>query len=195
MGSFVKHMVMCHAYSRQPSHRQFHPRSETATCSSSTEGPAGASRRWVLASSCLAASALLPAVAQRPPLAVAESWGARSYVREKYFQPEISPEDSVARIRQTAEGLREMKHMLDTMSWRYVLFYIRFKMAYLSSDLKNAMATLPEGRRKPYVTAANELVDNMAELDRYVRTPKVYESYVYYEKTLKSLDDIMAQLA
>ena len=58
--------------------------------------------------------------------------------------------------------------MLDTMSWRYVLFYVRFKMAYLSSDLKNAMASLPESRRKKYVVAANEVVDNMTEV-RWIR--------------------------
>ena len=33
------------------------------------------------------------------------------------------------------------------------------------------------------------------QLDYYVRTPKVYESYLYYEKTLKSLDDLVALLA
>jgi len=28
------------------------------------------------------------------------------------------------------------------------------------------------------------------QFDRFVRTPKVYESYLFYEKTLKSLDDV-----
>lgn len=85
--------------------------------------------------------------------------------------------------------------MLETMSWRYVIFYIRLKSAYLSQDLKNAMTTLPESRRRSYANKANELVDNMAEFDYYVRTPKVYESYLYYEKTLKSIDDLVAMLA
>ncbi|CAL5355044.1 unnamed protein product [Camellia sinensis] len=85
--------------------------------------------------------------------------------------------------------------MLETMSWRYVLFYIRLKQSYLSQDMQNAMSTVPENRRQSYVNAANELVDNMAEFDNYIRTPKVYESYVYYEKTLKSIDDLVALLA
>lgn len=101
----------------------------------------------------------------------------------------------MARIRQTAEGLHSIRHMLETMSWRYVIFYIRLKSAYLSQDLKNAMTTLPESRRRSYANKANELVDNMAEFDYYVRTPKVYESYLYYEKTLKSIDDLVAMLA
>ena len=33
------------------------------------------------------------------------------------------------------------------------------------------------------------------QLDRYVRSPKVYESYLYYEKTLKSIDNVVAILA
>lgn len=33
------------------------------------------------------------------------------------------------------------------------------------------------------------------QFDYYVRTPKVYESYLYYEKTLKSIDDLVAMLA
>ncbi|KAA8529402.1 hypothetical protein F0562_033799 [Nyssa sinensis] len=85
--------------------------------------------------------------------------------------------------------------MLEAMSWRYVLFYIRLKAAYLSQDMKNAMSMVPESKRKSYLKTANELVDNMYEFDYYVRTPKIYESYVYYEKTLKSIDDLVALLA
>lgn len=39
------------------------------------------------------------------------------------------------------------------------------------------------------------LDDDVFQLDYYVRTPKVYESYLYYEKTLKSIDDLVALLA
>ncbi|AAD39297.1 Photosynthetic NDH subunit of lumenal location 2 [Arabidopsis thaliana] len=124
-----------------------------------------------------------------------EKWGTRSFIKEKYFMPGLSPEDAAARIKQTAEGLRDMREMLDHMSWRYVIFYIRLKQAYLSQDLTNAMNILPESRRNDYVQAANELVENMSELDFYVRTPKVYESYLYYEKTLKSIDNVVEFLA
>ncbi|XP_078432867.1 psbQ-like 2 [Wolffia australiana] len=188
MGGFAMQLLLCQACSGQPSDHRLQSPGGSSTCPPSCEVPTRTSRRWALAASFLATVAL-------PPLANAETWGARSYVREKYFQPALSPEESAARIRQTAQGLREMRPMLETMSWRYVLFYVRSKMAYLSADLKNAMEGLPESRRQPFVATANELVDNMTELDRFVRTPKVYESYVYYEKTLKSLDDIVAQLA
>ncbi|KAI3779195.1 hypothetical protein L2E82_08782 [Cichorium intybus] len=129
------------------------------------------------------------------PAASAESWGTRSFIKERFFEPGLSPEDAVARIRQTREGLHSIRNMLETMSWRYVLFYIRLKAAYLSQDLKNAMSTVPEPRKSSYVKAANELVDNMSEFDYYVRSPKVYESYLYYEKTLTSIDNLVALLA
>ncbi|RWR78350.1 photosynthetic NDH subunit of subcomplex B 4, chloroplastic-like protein [Cinnamomum micranthum f. kanehirae] len=137
-------------------------------------------------------SALGLQLAATPPLVVAkELWGTHSFIKERFFQEGLSPEEAVARIKQTTEGLHAMRPMLETMSWRYVIFYIRLKSAYLSSDLNNALRTLPESpRRTSYVKTANELVDNMAELDYYVRTPKVYESYLYYERTLKSLDDL-----
>ncbi|KAK6242723.1 hypothetical protein SCA6_008112 [Theobroma cacao] len=96
-------------------------------------------------------------------VAVAENWGTRSFLRERFFEPGLSPEDAAARIKQTAEGLHSMREMLDNMSWRYVMFYIRLKQAYLSQDLKNAMSTLPQARKEEYVKTANELVDNMAE--------------------------------
>ncbi|XP_071716447.1 photosynthetic NDH subunit of lumenal location 2, chloroplastic [Rutidosis leptorrhynchoides] len=128
-------------------------------------------------------------------VALAENWGTRSFIKERFFEPGLSAEDAVARIRQTREGLHSIRNMLETMSWRYVLFYIRLKSAYLSQDLKNAMSMVPEINKSSYVKAANELVDNMSEFDYYVRTPKVYESYLYYEKTLKSIDDLVAVLA
>ncbi|CAH1431626.1 unnamed protein product [Lactuca virosa] len=54
---------------------------------------------------------------------------------------------------------------------------------------------VPEPRKSSYVKAANELVNNMSEFDTYIRSPKVYESYLYYEKTLKSIDNLVAILA
>ncbi|KAE9454506.1 hypothetical protein C3L33_13597, partial [Rhododendron williamsianum] len=77
------------------------------------------------------------------PIALAESWGTRSFLREKFLEPGLSPEDA---------------------------------------DMKNALSMVPETRQQAYVDAANELVDNMAE---------VYESYLYYEKTLKSIDALV----
>lgn len=197
MGSFAKHMILCHANIAAASrgddhHRRLQQAVHPSSTSAAEEKPR-TTRRWALLFTVLAGSAV-PEL-RRPPPAQAQSWGTHSFLKEKYFQPGLTPEEAVARIRQTAEGLRDMRHMLDTMSWRYVMFYIRLKEAYLDSDLKNAMATVPEARRKSYIKTANELVDNMAELDRYVRSPKVYESYLYYEKTLKSLDELIAMLA
>lgn len=97
-------------------------------------------------------------------VALAESWGTRSFIKERFFEPGLSPEDAVARIRQTREGLHSIRNMLETMSWRYVLFYIRLKAAYLSQDLKNALSMVPDTRKGSYVKAANELVDNMSEV-------------------------------
>ncbi|KAJ4961049.1 hypothetical protein NE237_020959 [Protea cynaroides] len=157
--------------------------------SSSGEGEG----RRQMVSALLAATAAL--AVQPTPMAVAQNWGTRSFLRERFFEPGLSPEDAVVRIRQTAEGLHSLREMLQRMSWRYCIFYIRLKAAYLNQDVKNALSTLPEYRKKSYIKTANELVDNMDELDYYVRTPKIYESYLYYEKTLKSIDELVALLA
>ncbi|KAI3730753.1 hypothetical protein L1987_61929 [Smallanthus sonchifolius] len=113
-------------------------------------------------------------------VALAENWGTRSFIKERFFEPGLSPEDAVARIRQTREGLHSIRNMLGDN---------------VMEDLKNAMSMVPESKKSSYVKTANELVDNMSEFDHYVRTPKVYESYLYYEKTLKSIDDLVAVLA
>ncbi|KAG8654143.1 hypothetical protein MANES_05G104400v8 [Manihot esculenta] len=131
----------------------------------SAQEHATSNRRRIILTTILATSVAPPALA--------ENWGVRSFLWERFFEPDLSPEDSVARIRQTAEGLHSIRNMLETMSWRYVIFYIRLKQAYLSKDLKIAMATLPKGRWKEYVELANGLVDNMARLDQYVRSPKL----------------------
>lgn len=91
-------------------------------------------------------------------------WGTRSFIWEHFFEPGLSPEDAVARMKNTAEGLHSLRHMLETMSWRYVIFYIRLKQAYLKQDMKSALVMVPDGRKQDYVNAANELVDNMAEV-------------------------------
>uniref|UniRef100_A0A0F7GYN3 Photosynthetic NDH subcomplex L 2 n=1 Tax=Erodium foetidum TaxID=337372 RepID=A0A0F7GYN3_9ROSI len=133
-------------------------------------------------------------LAIRPEASLAEKWGTRSFLLERFFQPGLSPEDAAARIRQTAEGLHSLREMVDLMAWRYIIFYIRLKQSYLGQDLKTVMSILPESRRAEYVESANELVHNMSKLDDFVRTPKVYESYLYYEATLKSIDKVVALL-
>ncbi|CAM8947264.1 unnamed protein product [Rhodiola kirilowii] len=163
-----------------------------SSCSTETDG---STRRRLVSTTLLAAAAAAGVNLLKAPVALAEKWGVRSFLREKYFEPGLSPVDAAARIKQTAEGLHSMRHMLETMSWRYVLFYIRVKSSYLDKDLKNVMTLLPESRRKAYVSTANELVENMSQLDVYVRTPKVYESYLYYEKALKSIDEVVAFFA
>ncbi|XP_077214083.1 psbQ-like 2 [Tasmannia lanceolata] len=191
MATLAKQLLLLHSQVTTPQKDPKTPLQPSFRASSSGDTPA--TRRQLVISTVIAASTTLGLNAA--PIALAYSWGTHSFIKERFFQPGLSPEEAVDRIRQTAEGLKAMRHMLDTMSWRYVIFYIRLKSSYLSADLKNAFATLPESRRSSYVKTANELVDNMAELDYYVRTPKVYESYVFYEKTLKSLDDLVALLA
>ncbi|KAI3936689.1 hypothetical protein MKX01_034118 [Papaver californicum] len=188
MASLAKSMVFC--YTQKSYANQSTPNPRLITNKESSNG-----RRNLISLTILTTSLAIGGGLQVTPMALAEAWGTRSFIKERFFEPGLSPEDAVARIRQTAEGLHSIREMLDTMSWRYVIFYIRLKQAYLSQDLKNAMTILPETSRKAYVNKANELVDNMAEFDSYVRTPKVYESYLYYEKTMKSLDDLLEMLA
>lgn len=165
MGTFAKHIILCHIPTSD--HRPHSlPPSLSPPPSPSAENRLHSTRRWTVLSTVLTASS---ALGLRPRAATAEveqRWGTRSFFREKYFEPGLSPEEAAARIRQTAEGMRNMRHMLDTMSWRYVLFYVRLKSAYLDADLKNAMATVPQARRQSYVKTANELVDNMSEVRR-----------------------------
>lgn len=213
MATLVKHLILCSSTttsssaSPSPSNRRRPPSSPEGS-----NAPQSATRRLaVAASTAMVATAALSArrPAAPPPALAAEAaavptpsppgtvprWGTRSYVRERFFEPGLTTEEAAARIRQTAEGMRTLRPMLETMSWKYVLFYVRLKSKYLDLDLTTAMAGVPELRRPDYVRVANELVDNMTEFDRFVRTPKVYESYLYYEKTLKSLDDVAEFLA
>ncbi|TVU29547.1 hypothetical protein EJB05_21117, partial [Eragrostis curvula] len=180
---------------RQPSGAAVrHAPSGVAASAALAATAALAARRPAAPPPALAAEAAAVPVAPTPPGNVPR-WGTRSYVRERFFEPGLTPEEAAARIRQTAEGMRTLRPMLETMSWKYVLFYVRLKSKYLDLDLTTAMAGVPEARRPDYVRVANELVDNMTEFDYFVRTPKVYESYLYYEKTLKSLDDVAEFLA
>ncbi|XP_039115244.1 photosynthetic NDH subunit of lumenal location 2, chloroplastic [Dioscorea cayenensis subsp. rotundata] len=195
MASSANHIILCNTttITTKPMQLQRCRTTHTSTTTAGDDKPTKSSRRWAIMLTVLATSSTTPLL--RTPPSRAQSWGTHSFMKEKYFMPDISPEDSVARIRQTTEGMHEMRHMLDTMSWRYVMFYIRLKAAYLETDLKNAMTVVPKPKHQSYIKIANEVVDSMTDLDRFVRTPKVYESYLYYEKTLKSLDALVAFLA
>jgi photosystem II oxygen-evolving enhancer protein 3 len=181
MASLAKQLILC---SSSPSQRRRRPLPINAAAGSDKQPatPQSATRRLaVAASAALAATAALAArrPAAPPPALAAEAaavpvaptppgsvprWGTRSYVRERFFEPKLTADEAAARIRQTAEGMRTLRPMLETMSWKYVLFYVRLKSKYLDLDLTTAMAGVPEGRRPDYVRVANELVDNMTEV-------------------------------
>ena len=188
MATIARHLILC---SSSPSQRRRRPPPPDATAGGTDrqlQAPAQSTTRRlaVAASTALAATAALSArrPAPPPPAMAAEAaavptttpggtvprWGTRSYVRERYFEPELTAEEAAARIRQTAEGMRTLRPMLETMSWKYVLFYVRLKSKYLGLDLTTAMAGVPVGRRADYVRVANELVDNMTEVRGFNRT-------------------------
>ncbi|GJM85349.1 hypothetical protein PR202_ga01790 [Eleusine coracana subsp. coracana] len=214
MATLAKHLILCSSATTSSSHsprrRRPLPPSATGGPDKQSAAPPSATRRLVVAASTALAALAARRPAAPPPAIAAEAaavpvvptppgtvprWGTRSYVRERFFEKALSTEEAAARIRQTAEGMRTLRPMLETMSWKYVLFYVRLKAKYLDLDLTTAMDGVPGARRPDYVRVANELVDNMTEFERFVRTPKVYESYLYYEKTLKSLDDVAEFLA
>lgn len=187
MGSFAKHQIILTANATLPT-------------SSKTPPPLAAPTRRAVLTSAGILLAMTSAFSGKNAYAANEmttgdlAWGTRSWFREKYFQPGLTSEEAAARIKHTAEAMRTLREMLERMAWRYALFYVRSKSAYLELDLKNAMKIVPEEKRKEYVRAANQLVDDMTELDRFIRSPKVYESYLYYERTLKSLDNVVTFL-
>jgi len=190
MATLAMHLILCSSTSSSPSQRRRRPLPPGATGAGGSDksppqqqqpAPQSATRRLaVAASTALAATAALAArrPAAPPPAMAAEAafvpaptppgavprWGTKSYVRERFFEKELTAEEAAARIRQTAEGMRTLRPMLETMSWKYVLFYVRLKSKYLDRDLTTAMAGVPAARRADYVRVANELVDNMTEV-------------------------------
>jgi len=190
MATLAMHLILCSSTSSSPSQRRRRPLPPGATGAGGSDksppqqqqpAPQSATRRLaVAASTALAATAALAArrPAAPPPAMAAEAafvpaptppgavprWGTKSYVRERFFEKGLTAEEAAARIRQTAEGMRTLRPMLETMSWKYVLFYVRLKSKYLDRDLTTAMAGVPAARRADYVRVANELVDNMTEV-------------------------------
>ena len=190
MATLAMRLILCSSTSSSPSQRRRRPLPPGATGAGGSDkspppqqqpAPQSATRRLaVAASTALAATAALAArrPAAPPPAMAAEAafvpaptppgavprWGTKSYVRERFFEKELTAEEAAARIRQTAEGMRTLRPMLETMSWKYVLFYVRLKSKYLDRDLTTAMAGVPAARRADYVRVANELVDNMTEV-------------------------------
>lgn len=166
MASSANHIILCNTTTittkPMPMQLQRCRITHTSTTTAGDDKPTKSSRRWAIMLTVLAASSTTPLL--RTPPSRAQSWGTHSFMKEKYFMPDISPEDSVARIRQTTEGMHEMRHMLDTMSWRYVMFYIRLKAAYLETDLKNAMTVVPKPKHQSYIKIANEVVDSMTDV-------------------------------
>lgn len=198
MSSFTHATTLLHAHIKTKHKKSSNTNTPLPLNQSSFSSDQNVTNRRKLISTFLAtstASVLGVLSSTSTPPALAQNWGTRSFIKEHFFEPGLSPEDAVARIKQTAEGLHSIREMLDTMAWRYIMFYIRIKQAYLDQDLRTAFSTLPENKREEYVKTVNELISNFGEFDRHIRTPKVYESYLYYEKTLKSIDEIVAILA
>lgn len=136
MATLVKHLILCSSTttssSASPSPSNRRPPSSPDGADKRAHLTQSSTRRLaVAASTAMVATAALSArrPAAPPPAMAAEAaavrapappgtvprWGTRSYVRERFFEPGLTTEEAAARIRQTAEGMRTLRPMLETV--------------------------------------------------------------------------------
>jgi len=167
MSSFTHATTLLHAHIKTHRKKSSSTAATTTTTTTATSTPlphTGTNRRNLISTFLATSTAVVAVHGGTEQQALAQNWGTRSFLWEHFFGPGLSPEDAVARIKQTAEGLHDMREPLETLSWRYIMFYIRIKQAYLDQDLRTAFSTCPQNRRKDYVRTANELIDNFEEV-------------------------------
>lgn len=80
-----------------------------------------------------------------------------------YFQP-LTPTEAVARAKESAKEIVNVKEFIDKKAWPYVQNDLRLKSEYLRYDLNTIIAAKPKAEKKELKDLTGKLFQNMSDV-------------------------------
>lgn len=115
-------------------------------------------------------------------------------LKERFYIQALSPQDAVARAKDSAQDIVNVKSLIDKKAWPYVQNDLRLKASCLRYDLNTIIASKSKAEKKALKSLVSKLFDEINNLDYAARSKSSSNAAKYYATTVSSLKDVLAKI-
>ncbi|KAK1296427.1 hypothetical protein QJS10_CPB15g00087 [Acorus calamus] len=111
-----------------------------------------------------------------------------------FTAPDQTPEEAEAGIRIHAKDLLQVKHLIDSKSWKETQKALRESSSYLRQDLYTIIQAKPGSQRQQLRKLYSMLFNDVTRLDYAARDKDAVRVQEYYDNIVAAIDDIFARI-
>ncbi|KAG6573219.1 oxygen-evolving enhancer protein 3-2, chloroplastic-like [Cucurbita moschata] len=115
-------------------------------------------------------------------------------LKERFFLQPQSPELAVARAKESAKDIINVKGSIDKKAWPFVRDDLRLKAEYLRYDLKTIISAKPKEEKQALKDLTGKLFQDINNLDYAAKIKSSSEAEKYYAQTVSTLNDVLSKL-
>ncbi|XP_038894859.1 oxygen-evolving enhancer protein 3, chloroplastic-like [Benincasa hispida] len=115
-------------------------------------------------------------------------------LKERFFLQPQSPEMAVARAKESAKDIINVKGQIEKKAWPFVRDDLRLKAEYLRYDLKTIISAKPKEEKQALKDLTGKLFQDINNLDYAAKIKSSSEAEKYYAQTVSTLNDVLSKI-
>ncbi|CAH8345633.1 unnamed protein product [Eruca vesicaria subsp. sativa] len=118
----------------------------------------------------------------------------RLKLKDRFYLQPLPPTEAVARAKESAKEIVNVKSLIDKKAWPYVQNDLRSRAAYLRYDLNTIISAKSKDEKKSLKELTGKLFDTINNLDYAAKKKSTADAEKYYSETVATLNDVLAKL-
>ncbi|KAA0056901.1 oxygen-evolving enhancer protein 3-2 [Cucumis melo var. makuwa] len=115
-------------------------------------------------------------------------------LKDRFFLQPQSPEMAVARAKESAKDIINVKGQIEKKAWPFVRDDLRLKAEYLRYDLKTIISSKPKEEKQALKDLTGKLFQDINNLDYAAKIKSSSEAEKYYAQTVSTLNDVLSKI-
>ncbi|KAG2244566.1 hypothetical protein Bca4012_023479 [Brassica carinata] len=115
-------------------------------------------------------------------------------LKERFYLQPLPPTEAVARAKESAKEIVNVKSLIDKKAWPYVQNDLRSRASYLRYDLNTVISSKPKEEKKALKALTIKLFETINNLDYAAKTKSTPDAEKWYSETVSALNDVLAKL-
>ncbi|KAJ0239415.1 Oxygen-evolving enhancer protein 3-1 [Hirschfeldia incana] len=115
-------------------------------------------------------------------------------LKERFYLQPLPPTEAVARAKESAKEIVNVKSLIDKKAWPYVQNDLRLRASYLRYDLNTIISSKSKDEKKSLKELTGKLFDTINNLDYAAKKKSTPDAEKYYSETVSTLNDVLAKI-
>eukprot|EP00270_Netrium_digitus_P004346 TRINITY_DN153_c0_g1_i4.p1 TRINITY_DN153_c0_g1~~TRINITY_DN153_c0_g1_i4.p1 ORF type:complete len:247 (+),score=51.14 TRINITY_DN153_c0_g1_i4:77-742(+) len=115
-------------------------------------------------------------------------------LKERFYLQPKGPEEALARAKESAATLKEVKGLIEKKAWPYVQNQLRNEMSYLRLDLATVVGSKPKSEKAALAKESKKVFETIEALDYAARSKNQEKAFQLYAEAETSLASLLAKL-